>query len=101
MDRSRTAPRNLIGEPIVAGRGAVPGVIVIKPEEIDDMDRATNNGTYTLDGHRFRIRKGSLIPAGAVMDERAQPPAPETKAKPAAPQNKAKRPAPEAMGKDD
>ena len=61
------------------------------------MAKADKDGIYTLNGHRFHIAAGDVIPEGAVLDgdesadageKRAVPGAPETKARKAAPENK-------------
>lgn len=85
-------PLDLVGGLIREGRGSVPKLLIVTPED-DPMPRAPRDGKYTLNGHRFRVRMGDELPAGAVMDpdpeERAKPAAPETKAKKAAPENRA------------
>lgn len=86
-------PVNLVGGLIRTGRGSVPGVVVVKQEDAT-MPKAEKDGVYTLNGRRFKTRKGAALPEGAVMDgdapvqERAQQAAPENKAKQAAPENR-------------
>ena len=63
------------------------------------MQKAPRTTKYTLNGLRYRIRKGDPIPAGAVLDEeRSEKAAPENRAKKAAPEN---RSAGKAAKKDD
>lgn len=85
-------PLDLIGGVIREGAGSVPKLLIRNPED-DPMPKAPRDGKYTLNGHRFRVRVGDELPAGAVMDpdpeERAEPEAPENKAKKAAPENRA------------
>ena len=46
------------------------------------MAKAERDGVYTLNGARFRINAGDVLPEGAVMDEvRAEKAAPENRAK--------------------
>ncbi len=53
------------------------------------MAKAERNGVYTLNGARFGIRAGDVLPEGAVMDEeRSEKAAPENRAEKAAPQNR-------------
>lgn len=82
-------PVDMIGEPILPGRGSVPGVIIT---EVDAMAKAHKDGVYTLNGGRFRIRAGDVLPEGAVMDEE---PVAEGRAVEAAPENKSRKAAPE------
>lgn len=98
-DRLRTdaagRPVDLIGQPLRPGRGSVPGVTILTKE--DAMAKADSNGVYTLNGARFKVRKGGVIPEGAEFtadtdtDKRAKGKAPENKSKPSAPENRAKK----------
>ena len=75
------------------------GIHIRTPEEDDMAEKAPRTTKYTLNGLRYRIRKGDPIPAGAVLDEeRAEKAAPENRAKKAAPEN---RSAGKAAKKDD
>lgn len=79
-------PVDIIGQPILPGRGSVPGVTI---REVDAMAKVEKNGVYTLNGVRFLIRAGDVLPEGAVMDEeRAEKAAPQNRAEKAAPQNR-------------
>jgi hypothetical protein len=89
--------RNLIGGLIHSNRGEVPGITVVKQGD-NTMAKAKKNGSYELNGHYFKVRKGDPLPDGAVMDgdepeaepaeERAQQRAPENKSKSNAPEQK-------------
>ena len=91
--------RNMIGGLIHSGRGSVPG-LTVETREDTTMAKAKDNGIYTLDGRRFKVRKGDILPEGAVMEgddpqpanepveERAQQAAPENKSRKAAPEQK-------------
>lgn len=71
------------------GADAYDGVRIRTPEEQERMTKADRNTTYTLNGHRFRIKAGDVIPEGAVLDEeRSEKAAPENRAKKAAPENR-------------
>lgn len=53
-------------------------------------EKAPRTTKYTLNGLRYRIRKGDLIPDGAVLDEeRSEQAAPANRAEKAAPENRA------------
>ena len=87
-------PVDLIGQPIHPGRGSTPGVIVIE-KGATGMPKAEANGTYTdANGHRFRIRKGDELPAGATLDSAEvaveADDEPEERARGKAPENRAK-----------
>ena len=70
-------------------RGVDNGVHFRVPEEKTTMPKADKTGVYTLNGHRFRIKAGDVLPEGAVMDEeRAEKAAPQNRAEKAAPQNR-------------
>lgn len=86
--------RNLIGGLIHTGRGSVPGVHVIKREDTT-MAKAKKNGSYELNGHWFKVRKGDMLPDGAVMDGDEPEPEAEERAQKAAPENKSRKAAPE------
>ena len=65
------------------------GVRIRTPEDYDHMQKAPRTTKYTLNGARYRIRKGDPIPVGAVLDEeRSEKAAPENRAEKAAPQNR-------------
>jgi hypothetical protein len=92
-------PVDLIGQPLHPGRGSVPAVVVL---ETHQMAKAQADGAYTLNGGRFKIRKGDPLPAGAVMDgaevaeETAdEQPVAEQRDKGGAPENRAKADKPE------
>lgn len=59
------------------------------------MAKAEKAGIYVLNGIRYRINAGDVLPDGAEMDEpaekRAKDAAPENRAKSAAPENKSKK----------
>lgn len=93
-DRLRTdaagRPVDLIGQPLKAGRGAVPGVTIITTG--DAMAKAERDGVYRLGTAQFKVRKGALLPDGAeLIEERAKGKAPENKSKQAAPENRASK----------
>lgn len=92
MERMPDAGLNIIGEPVLPGLGSASGVII---QENDVMKKAERDGIYTLNGGRFGIRAGDVLPEGAVMDE----PASEQRAKQSAPENKARKAAPETKDK--
>lgn len=79
--------------PVHPELGRTPGVTVRVPEDDTTMTKAEKSGTYTLNGHRFRINAGDELPDGAVMDDeqRAKGPAPENRKDGPAPENRAKR----------
>jgi hypothetical protein len=106
-------PVGLIGQPLVPGRGSVPSLIIITEEDthMAKLRKADSNGHYTLNGARFRVRQGDVIPEGAEFasgeffstneesrvvrraapdEERAEQQAPENKSRKAAPETKAK-----------
>jgi hypothetical protein len=86
---------DLIGQPLRPGHGTTPGIIVIQ-KGLTAMPEAQADGTYTLNGGRFKIRKGDAIPDGAEMEEAVADEAaeandePEARDKGAAPENRAK-----------
>lgn len=88
--------RNLIGGLIHTGRGSVPGVHVVTREDTT-MAKAKSTGSYELNGHYFKVRKGDILPDGAVMagDEPDAEPVEEERAQKAAPENKSRKAAPE------
>ena len=91
--------RNLVGGLIHTTRGLTPGVHIVKREDITTA-KAKKDGSYELDGHYFKVRKGDVLPDGAsvVGDEPAEEPEAEPvqeRAQKAAPENKAKQSAPE------
>ena len=90
-------PVDMIGQPIVPGRGSVPGVVITEKGNAS-MANAEKNGVYVLNGHRFRIKAGDPLPEGAEfqvvdapVEERANDAAPENRAKKAAPENRSKK----------
>lgn len=84
-------PVNLIGAPLVEGRGAVPTVVVEGKEGVP-MVKAERDGVYRLGKAQFKIRKGDNMPEGAELIEK--------RAKQAAPENKSRKAAPESKSKD-
>lgn len=85
------------GQPLALHRptgpecGMHPGVRMLGEDESMTTRKADRSGIYTLNGGRFRIRKGDPLPNGAVMEEqRSRPAAPQTKARGAAPENRSK-----------
>ncbi len=88
-------PANLIGQPLDVRPAPPPQPFIVKRK--DAMAKAESNGIYTLNGGRFRIRKGDPIPEGAEFstieakdpEARALKSAPENKSKQAAPENRA------------
>lgn len=87
-------PLDLIGRRLDTRPASSVGVTIIR-KDTTDMAKAEKNGVYTLNGHRFRIKAGDVLPEGAVMDGEAevrkQDAAPENKSKQAAPENRAKK----------
>ena len=89
-------PVDLIGQPLHAGRGSVPSITIRKDST---MAKAEANGTYTINGRTFVIRKGDELPKGAEftaeqpadLEARALKGAPENRAEGAAPENRSKR----------
>lgn len=70
------------GEPI-------DGIRVRDLREDDMAEKAPRTTKYTLNGLRYRIKKGDPIPQGAVLDEeRAEKAAPENRAEKTTPQNR-------------
>ena len=67
----------------------VDGIRIRNPEEDSMAEKSPRTTKYTLNGLRYRIKKGDPIPAGAVLDEeRSEKAAPENRAKKAAPENR-------------
>lgn len=97
MTKPHGAGRNLVGGLIHTGRGSVPGLTIVKPEDAT-VTKAKQDGVYTLNGGRFNIHKGDVIPDGAVIEGDDEPEA-EERAQKAAPENKAKAGAPETKAK--
>lgn len=90
--------RNLIGGLIHSGRGSVPGLTVVKTEDVT-MAKAKQNGSYELNGRYFKVRKGDNLPEGAVMDEAPEvEPVVEERSEKQAPENKSRKAAPENRG---
>lgn len=86
---------DLIGQPLHLRPGPAPG---IQFGASDTMTKATYDGVYTLDGHRFLMRAGQALPPGAVPEPLAvsEPePAPAKRSRGAAPENRAKAEEPE------
>ena len=48
-------------------RGQQPGITVYREEVAMPGERAPRNGVYELRGGRFKIKKGSVLPPGAVF----------------------------------
>jgi hypothetical protein len=86
-------PVDLIGQPLHPGRGSVEAVFVRRTE---NMAKANADGIYTLRGARFKVRKGAVLPDGAVMegaevaDEATDEPVTEQRNRGDAPENRAK-----------
>jgi hypothetical protein len=91
-------PVDLIGKPMHLRLAPPPSVGVTFITENQTMTKAQADGIYTLNGGRFQIRKGDLLPDGAVMDDidEADEPtaevtdAPAKRSKGSAPENRAK-----------
>ena len=65
------------------------GIHIRTPEEDEYMQKAPRTTKYTLNGLRYRIRQGDVIPEGAVLDEeRSEKAAPANRAEKAAPENR-------------
>ena len=59
----------------------VDGIRIRKPEEDEMAEKSPRTTKYTLNGLRFRIKQGDLIPEGAVLaEERAEKAAPQNRA---------------------
>jgi hypothetical protein len=92
-------PVDLIGQPLHPGRGSVEAVFVRRTE---NMAKANADGIYTLRGARFKVRKGAVLPDGAVMEgaevaeeAAAEADVTEQRDKGGAPENRAKADKPE------
>ena len=81
-------PVNLIGQPMGVRPSPPPALYITQTENIA-MAKVEQNGVYVLNGKRYRIRKGDVLPEGAQMEQRAKKPAPENRAEKAAPENRA------------
>lgn len=84
-------PLDLIGQPLGVRHAPPPQPYI---QEVATMAKAERNGVYTLNGLRYIIRAGDVIPEGAELDaedaeERAKGKAPENKSKQSAPENRA------------
>jgi hypothetical protein len=69
---------------------------------MSDREKAPDDGVYTLNGNRFRARKGDLLPVGAKFEamrataqKRAIAAAPENEAAGGPTENQAAKAAPE------
>jgi hypothetical protein len=69
---------------------------------VSDREKAPSHGVYTLNGNRFRARKGDLMPPGATFEamrataqKRAVAEAPENEAASGPTENQAAKAAPE------
>jgi hypothetical protein len=92
-------PANLIGQPLDVRPSPPPQpFIVTKEAAMAQGKTAPSDGVYTLNGGRFRIRKGDVLPEGAEFAERT-PVDPEARALKSAPENKSKAGAPENRAK--
>ena len=103
------------GWPVVSGRHALPGGAFLVDtgagrrfqhegagESMSDRQKAPDYGVYTLNGNRFRARKGDLMPPGATFEapqavaaKRAAAGAPENEAATGPAENQAAKAAPE------
>lgn len=94
-------PVDLIGQPMIAP--APPPQPFIRVKGATTMAKAKANGVYTdAKGHRFRIKAGDDVPAGATLDGDDDAPKKKADAEPAekrdkggAPENRAKAEKPE------
>lgn len=86
-------PVDLIGQPLIEGKGSVPGVL-IEAERRPYMAEKRTFERYRYGDTVIRVFAGDDVPEGAVKvevkEERAQQAAPENKARKAAPQAKSK-----------
>jgi hypothetical protein len=64
---------------------------------VSDREKAPDDGVYTLNGNRFRARKGDPLPVGATFEaeKRAKAAAPENEAAGGPTENQAAKAAPE------
>jgi hypothetical protein len=86
-------PANLIGQPLEVRPAPAPALRITRVED-DAMAKAEKTGVYTLNGYRYRINAGDVLPEGAEMaqdapEERKRVETPENRAKAAAPENRA------------
>lgn len=91
------AKLDLIGQPLDLRTGPAPGIHFMME---NGMPKATHDGKYTLNGVRYLMRAGQVLPEGAVPDP-VDVPEPETRedAEPETKVEKAPR-APKAKAKD-
>lgn len=85
-------PVDLIGQPLAVRPSPAPKVVILGAKEMQTMAKAEKDGVYTLNGGRFKVRAGDVLPEGAEMvtdEQRSKGAAPENKAKAAAPENRA------------
>lgn len=94
-------PLDLIGQPLGIRHAPPPQPFIVKRK--DAMAKADSNGVYILNGGRYVVREGDVLPEGAKFEaidadapnedqvaQRARDAAPENKRKQAAPENRAK-----------
>lgn len=73
----RDGDRDMIGQPISSYQPAgAPGIRLVKDE---DRMKAPHTGTYVINGHRFRMFEGDVIPDGAVVNGEPPEPTPQPK----------------------
>ena len=87
-------PVSLIGEPLAVRPAPEPRLTIITREDMESMPKAEKSGVYILNGARFKINAGDVLPEGATMaqdapDERKRVETPENRAKGKAPENRA------------
>lgn len=85
---------DMIGNPVVPGRGSQVGVTIITKDDTT-MAKAESNGIYVLNGNRFTIKAGDPLPDGAEFEATQQEPVPEQRANQTERQNKAQAEKPE------
>ena len=88
-------PVDLIGQRLDTRPAPPPTLRVLNEKEMATMPKAEQDGVYTLNGGRFKVRAGDVLPEGAEMvgetEERAKAAAPGNKSKQAAPENRARK----------
>jgi hypothetical protein len=88
-------PANLIGEPLDVRPAPTPQLRITRKDDAT-MAKAETTGIYTLNGVRYRINAGDVLPEGAEMaqdapEQRKRVETPENRSKAAAPENRAKK----------
>lgn len=86
-------PANLIGQPLDVRPSPAPQPFLVRKDDAT-MPKAEKTGIYTLNGVRYRINAGDVLPEGAQMaqdapEERKRVETPENRAKGKAPENRA------------